>query len=398
MDKFDEIQISRFFSSTNEEKFLAISNGRYFEINHPLAELLYELKKYNRQEDAINEFINKHENKYTHEYVTQTIRYIENELFTTSIVDKGTFLYKKTIIAANLIERFSKRFCFLFRKEYLISVLLITIILNVLFFLFTDNLYTINTEISIYLIIGMISYIIISSLLHELGHASACVYYGLKHGDIGIGLYLNFPVLFTDVTEIWKLKRSERCIVNIAGVYFQSYCMIILITMYFLLKNEIIGYLILIMDFGFLLTLNPFFKFDGYWIASDLLGVPNLRQRSKEVVRYVFNYLFHRNEKNEMPYLIKMSSGGKIGFVIYSILVNIFMGYYFLYIIPLFIYRFTASFPEEIHRLVLYLSNNINPPFALLRNIFSQALFMTLIVVLTFNFIKSFLKNKFKIF
>ena len=115
-----------------------------------------------------------------------------------------------------------------------------------------------------------------SSFFHELGHASACKYFGVRHGGVGFGLYLTFPVLYTDVTEIWKLNRRQRCVVNLAGVYFQSYGLILLLVAFFVTGDDILRYLILIMNLGFLMTLNPFFKFDGYWIASDLLGVPNV--------------------------------------------------------------------------------------------------------------------------
>ena len=79
------------------------------------------------------------------------------------------------------------------------------------------------------MIIGLFTFILGSSFFHELGHASACKYFGIQHGGIGFGLYLNFPVLYTDVTEVWKLKRGQRCVVNLAGVYFQSYWLILLL-------------------------------------------------------------------------------------------------------------------------------------------------------------------------
>lgn len=57
-----------------------------------------------------------------------------------------------------------------------------------------------------YSIIGLLAFVLLSSFFHELGHASACKYFEVKHGGIGFGLYLNFPVLYTDVTEVWKLN------------------------------------------------------------------------------------------------------------------------------------------------------------------------------------------------
>lgn len=230
-----------------------------------------------------------------------------------------------------------------------------------------------------------------SSLFHELGHASACKYYGIKHGGIGFGLYLNIPVLYTDVTEVWQLKRSQRCVVNLAGVYFQSYCLLGLLVAFFLTYNDILRYLILTMNFGFLMTLNPFFKFDGYWIASDLLGVPNLRKRSKELVGYLLRRIRKQPVKTT-PYLLQINGLEKYCLLVYSILVNLFMGYYFFYIIPRFLYRFVLSFPDEMEQLILYLSNNVTPPFVLLRNIGMQMLFLALIGIMAVNLIRPLLK------
>ena len=78
--------------------------------------------------------------------------------------------------------------------------------------------------------------------------------------------------------------------------------------------------------------------------------------------------------------------------LVYSILVNLFMGYYFFYIIPRFLYRFVLSFPDEMEQLILYLSNNVTPPFALLRNIGMQMLFVVVIGGMTVNLIRPLLK------
>ncbi len=171
--------------------------------------------------------------------------------------------------------------------------------------------------------------------------------------------------------------------VNLAGVYFQSYCLLGLLVAFFLTYNDILRYLILTMNFGFLMTLNPFFKFDGYWIASDLLGVPNLRKRSKELVGYLLRRIRKQPVKTT-PYLLQINGVEKYCLLVYSILVNLFMGYYFFYIIPRFLYRFVLSFPDEMEQLILYLSNNVTPPFVLLRNIGMQMLFLALILVIMY--------------
>lgn len=140
------------------------------------------------------------------------------------------------------------------------------------------------------------------------------------------------------------------------------------------------------------MTLNPFFKFDGYWIASDLLGVPNLRDRSKELLGYWYKRM-RKLPITQEPYLLKIRPAAKYGLLIYSIVVNLFMGFYFFYLIPSFLYRFISTFPDAVNELILYLSNGMTPPFALLRNMGSQLLFLALIGYLFWNMIRPLIKR-----
>ena len=85
------------------------------------------------------------------------------------------------------------------------SLLSIATIMDIFFFINVPDLLVFNNRANAFGMAGLLIFMLVSSFFHELGHASACKYCGVKHGSIGLGLYLNFPVLYTDVTEIWKL-------------------------------------------------------------------------------------------------------------------------------------------------------------------------------------------------
>ena len=305
-----------------------------------------------------------------------------------AVPKKRTFLYEKELFSAGAIDRFSDSFRFLFHKAYMAVML----VLDAWFFLTTPDLLLFNNKVNFYMVVGLLVFMLASSFFHELGHASACKYFGVRHGGIGFGLYLNFPVLYTDVTEVWKLNRAQRCVVNLTRVYFQSYWLIALLAAFLLTGNDILRYLILIMNLGFVMTLNPFFKFDGYWIASDLLGVPNLRQRSLELLGYLYRHV-RREPIGRKPYLLQIRPLEKYGLLAYSVVVNVFMGFYFCYAIPMFLYRFVRTFPDAVNELILYMSNRMVPPFALLRNIGMQLIFLALIGYLVYRTITSFTKR-----
>lgn len=395
MSQYNDISIRPFSSSTKQEHFLLSYKGKYYEASHAIVGLLTELQQNDTQEKAIEAYILKRNGKYTVEQVEDIIKKHINPLFSAPKEKKRTFLYEKELLSSAAVDHFSDAFCFLFRKEYRWIFLAVAVVLDVYFFISTPNLLVFNNTVNAYTVAGLFVFMLLSSFFHELGHASACKYYGVHHGGIGFGLYLNFPVLYTDVTEVWKLNRKQRLVVNIAGVYFQSFFLIALLAGFLITGYDMLRYIVLILNLGFIMTLNPFFKFDGYWIVSDLLGVPSLRSRSKELLRYCWRR-FRRKPTGDVPYLLRISRAEKWGLAVYAVVVNLFMGYYFFYIIPNFVYRFIQSFPGEVHELILYLSNSLMPPFALLRNIGMQLVFLALLGFLFTNMIRSLRKRNVK--
>lgn len=117
--------------------------------------------------------------------------------------------------------------------------------------------------------------ILCSVLVHEIGHAAACVAMGAEPGNIGIGMRKFIPTFFTDVSHIWSRGRSERLVVDCGGVYFQLlFAALISAIAYFLpgllLTAKIIAALALF-------SMLPYFRFDGYWFLGDLIQTDDLQ-------------------------------------------------------------------------------------------------------------------------
>jgi putative peptide zinc metalloprotease protein len=119
-------------------------------------------------------------------------------------------------------------------------------------------------------------------LFHEFGHAAASSRFGSKPAEIGIGLYLVFPVLFCNVTEAWRLPRMQRVVVNFGGAYFQLLALALLVPFQLWSHSALLTLVIALNLMSILVTLNPFFRFDGYWVYSDFFSLPNLRERSRQ--------------------------------------------------------------------------------------------------------------------
>jgi len=126
---------------------------------------------------------------------------------------------------------------------------------------------------------------IVSALFHECGHAAGCRYGGARPGRIGAGIYLVWPAFFTNVTDSYRLNRAGRLRTDLGGLYFNLIFMLVLAACYAATSAEILLLVIAFSHLEMLEQLLPFVRFDGYFILSDLVGVPDLFARVVPVLR-----------------------------------------------------------------------------------------------------------------
>ncbi len=115
-----------------------------------------------------------------------------------------------------------------------------------------------------------------SLLFHEFGHASACRYGGARPGAIGFGLYLVWPSLYTDVTDVYRLGRGGRMRTDLGGVYFNAIFILALGACYAVTGQPVFLAAAFVDNIQILQQLAPLVRMDGYFILGDLAGVPDL--------------------------------------------------------------------------------------------------------------------------
>jgi putative peptide zinc metalloprotease protein len=129
------------------------------------------------------------------------------------------------------------------------------------------------------LLMLMLGLVIVSAAFHECGHATACAYGGARPGVMGAGLYIVWPAFYTDVTDAYRLGKGGRLRTDLGGVYFNTIFVLATAGAYFATGYEP---LLLIIPFQHLEILHqflPFIRLDGYYIVSDLTGVPDMFSR-----------------------------------------------------------------------------------------------------------------------
>ena len=125
----------------------------------------------------------------------------------------------------------------------------------------------------------------VSAMFHECGHATGCRYGGGRPGVVGVGIYLVWPSFFTNVTDSYRLSRAGRLRTDLGGLYFNAVFMLALAGIYVATSSQILLLVIAVTHLEMLEQLLPFIRFDGYYILSDLVGVPDLFARVVPILR-----------------------------------------------------------------------------------------------------------------
>lgn len=121
-----------------------------------------------------------------------------------------------------------------------------------------------------------------SFVFHEIGHGAALNRFSHKPGRLGIGLFLVYPVFYTEFLTIQMMRPTERCWVDISGSYFQILFANILIILTLDQGNAAWMVVAAWLIYGAAaIQLIPINSSDGYWLAHDALLATGQRKLFK---------------------------------------------------------------------------------------------------------------------
>ena len=128
--------------------------------------------------------------------------------------------------------------------------------------------------------------IVFAKIIHELGHALAAKNLGCHVPAMGVMFILGLPMAYTDVSDSWRVeKHRDRLLISGGGILAETALAVICTWGWLLLPDGPARTACFVLAttgwIGTLaINLNPFMRFDGYYILSDMLGVRNLQTRS----------------------------------------------------------------------------------------------------------------------
>ncbi len=181
---------------------------------------------------------------------------------------------------------------------------------------------------------------VVTLIAHEFGHAAAAARSGATPRRIGFVIYLVWPAFYSDVSDSWRLSRRARVVVDLGGVYFQLVATGAAAAGYAATGWRPLWIAVLFSLAGCLANLNPFFRFDGYWLLGDALGVESM----------------HAQGRLALAGLLRRRGGGGGGVTDYVLAVYIALAWSIWTVFAAWIvtgaYRRLLSLPAQLHGLM----------------------------------------------
>lgn len=350
----NELNDLKLHKTDYEDKFLLTYKDNYAYVGNVIADIIV-LKQKGLNNGNIKSEINlKYESDFSNEEIENTL------------IKDLSFIYKKN-------ESKVKKIITILRPSWLPLEKMKSIISEkyffyqfVFFFILNVIISAQNQSISITKYNGYIYFALLMFVLlfHETGHLIAANKFKAEPKSINFGIYFIFPVFYTNLSEIWKLSPNKRIIINLAGIYIQLIFGLIAF-LFYLSTKEIIFYKLFSANYLIiLLNLNPFLRFDGFWVFTDFFKENDLMGKSNSYFRSIFKG--NENTEKYTPFL-----------KIYTFFRIIFMVYiYSMIIYSLYLLFNSKMFDKTGSNLTIY-------------NIFYFAIIFNYI----FNFIINFLKR-----
>ena len=131
-----------------------------------------------------------------------------------------------------------------------------------------------------------------AKVLHEFGHAFTAHRFGCRVPSMGVAFLVLWPVLYTDTNDAWKLPdKRQRLAIGAAGMLSElALAAVATLLWSFLPDGPLRAAVFLLATTTWVLTLainaSPFMRFDGYFLLSDWLDMPNLHGRAFALGRW----------------------------------------------------------------------------------------------------------------
>lgn len=167
--------------------------------------------------------------------------------------------------------------------------------------------------------------VVVTKVIHELSHAIVCTALGGRCREIGVLLLLGIPCLYCDVSDTWLMpRRRDRILVSAAGMIAEWTVAAIAVMVWATTQpgtlHDLAALIVIVASVSTLLiNANPLLRYDGYYILSDWIGIPNLSAQARSAMRSTCSHWFRgKRDRAEPASTHRMGAGQNFGLVAYG--------------------------------------------------------------------------------
>lgn len=137
--------------------------------------------------------------------------------------------------------------------------------------------------------------IAVVKVIHELGHGLTCHHYGGECHELGCIVIGFLPLLYCDVSDSWLQKnRVHRMQVAAAGIGVEAFLAAVFALLWMasvpgVLHSFFLNVMLVCSVNTLLINGNPLLRYDGYYVLSDAVGIPNLGAESRGAALAIFD-------------------------------------------------------------------------------------------------------------
>jgi len=149
--------------------------------------------------------------------------------------------------------------------------------------------------------------LVLIKTIHEFGHAYFCRRFGGEVHTMGVMLMIFTPIPYMDASSSWGFRnRSQRALVGAAGMIVELFVAGLAVFVWAATGAGVLHGLAYNLIFiasvsTVIFNANPLLRFDGYYILSDLLEIPNLSQRAIGQLRHLWERYLFGVKQSESP-------------------------------------------------------------------------------------------------
>lgn len=190
----------------------------------------------------------------------------------------------------------------------------------------------------------------VAKIIHEFGHGLTCKYYGGECHEMGIMFLVFSPCLYCDVTDSWLLRNKwQRMMIGAAGMYIEMIISALALFLWWWTDSGLLHHLCFnVFTVTTVTTVifnaNPLMRFDGYYIFSDWVEIPNLREKASKMLREKFGWYCFGIRPKPDPFV---PESGQNWLALYAIAAAIYR-WFLIFAIALFLYTFLKPYGLQV--------------------------------------------------